>query len=66
MTLACVRTYAMATLLPSMMMCLSSGFPGSFGRFKVKGVLSDWWKRPKQVTGGAGGSFVGGVRAMLP
>lgn len=29
------RTHAMATLLPSMMTCRSSGEPGSLGSFRV-------------------------------
>ena len=35
-------THAMATLLPSMMMCRSSARPGSLGSDRVYGVRSDW------------------------
>lgn len=62
-----VLTYAMATLLPSMMMCLSSWRPGSLGSSRVYGVFRDCWKRVNPVSGSCGGgSLAGGALAPNP
>ena len=59
-------THAMATLLPSMMMCRSSARPGSLGSDRVYGVRRDWWKRARPVTGDMDGSPTAGGCTLLP